>query len=67
MDYKEVKDILTNQPKEKTFEELCEEYGIEIIDSTLFVNKKILVKDFVKVRELAKSREEINNIIVDAL
>lgn len=65
MEFEELKELLISAPTEKTLEELFEEYDIEITDSTMLINKKILVKDFVRVRKLAVDWYDIKNIIVD--
>ena len=65
MEFEELKELLISAPTEKTLEELFEEYDIEITDSTMLINKKILVKDFVRVRKLAVDWYDIDNIIVD--
>jgi len=65
MEFEELKELLISAPTEKTLEELFEEYDIKITDSTMLINKKILVKDFVRVRKLALDWYDIDNIIVD--
>lgn len=65
MEFEELKELLISAPTEKTLEELFEEYDIKITDSTMLINKKILVKDFVRVRKLAVYWYDIDNIIVD--
>lgn len=65
MEFEELKELLISAPTEKTLEELFEEYDIKITDSTMLINKKILVKDFVRVRKLAVDWYDIKNIIVD--
>lgn len=65
MEFEELKELLISAPTEKTLEELFEEYDIKITDSTMLINKKILVKDFVRVRKLAVDWYDIDNIIVD--
>ena len=65
MEFEELKELLISKKKKKTLEELFEEYDIKITDSTMLINKKILVKDFVRVRKLAVDWYDIDNIIVD--
>jgi len=58
----EIKNLL----RETTVEELIAKYDVEITEGTMIINKKIPVKDFVRLKTNIRKRMTIDNIIVDA-
>lgn len=52
--------------RETTVEELIVKYDVEITEGTMIINKKIPVKDFVRLKTNIRKRMTIDNIIVDA-
>lgn len=51
--------------RETNVDDLIREYNVEFIKGTMIINKKIPVKDFIRLRENIRRRITIDNIIVD--
>lgn len=52
--------------RETNVDDLIREYNVEIRNKTMIINKKIPVKDFIRLRENMRRRTTIDNIIVDS-
>lgn len=52
--------------RETTVDDLIVKYDVEFTKGTMIINKKIPVKDFVRLRRNVRKRMTIDNIIVDA-
>jgi hypothetical protein len=46
-------------------DDLIDKYNVEFYNKTMIINKKIPVKDFIRLRENIRKRYTIDNIIVD--
>lgn len=58
----ELKEII----RDTNVDDLVEKYYVEFRKGTMIINRKILVDDFIRLRENIRKRMTINNIIVDA-
>lgn len=58
----ELKEII----RDTNVDDLIEKYYVEFRKGTMIINRKILVDDFIRLRENIRKRMTINNIIVDA-
>lgn len=52
--------------RETNVDDLIREYNVEVRNKTMIINKKIPVKDFIRLRENMRRRTTIDNIIVDS-